>query len=912
MSILNQHISIPKNVSTKDDLDYYFLRNKGIEYIEKLGGKLWTDFNSHDPGITILEVLSYAITDLGMRINLPIEDVLSSNNSGDFHEQFFKASEVLPTSPVTESDYRKLFIDIQGVKNCWLTVHKKQVFADLKEGKLTYNSSDTSHLTNNLKDDFWLKGLYDVYVDYEEGTEDIVDDINEEIKTRFHANRNLCEDLVSIKPINQYPIKICADIEVETTADEEKIHALILNAIDGYFSPSVNFYSIQEMLDKGYGSTEIFDGPILDNGFIESKELMKADLTDEVRLSDIIKLIMAIPGVKHIKEIAMGDCAQEAAMLDDWLLCMEDHQKPMLCDKSVFNYNKGVLPLSINKAKVVEYLQELKDEEEEKRVNASENKTFSLPDGEKYNLTDYTSIQNEFPLTYGIGPEGLIDTPTPERVAQAKQLKAYLTFFDQILASYFKHLERVSDLLSVKGNLTQTYFTQAVKDIDGLDDLVTDYDLNSDISLTQTLFEKQDNDIERRNILLDHLLSRFAERFSEYTFIMRAIYGASTDEMVLRNKEDFLSDYKVTSMNRGNAANLYKQDSIALWDTNNVSGTQKRIARLLGIKNYNRRSLSQQHNVETYTLINADDEKVFRWRLRDNAHKIILSATEEYYDLSSANRELYFAISQIIQTSEEKVNEVFENTLVIDEEIIIDNIQIHQSDSGKYSYDIINPKIASHHNPDRIIAKRFNYYETQEELKDSIIQLIQFLKNEFSEEGIFIVEHMLLRPNVNADVIDKELFLPISKEECNQCEPTDPYSYRVSIIIPGYTFRFMNTDFRNYMEKIIKETLPSHVLPKICWIGYRDNELQDKEANDLLQFENAYKDYLFSKATIQKDPTEGQTDQDQPPLELKTFIDKLTKLSNVYPTGRLFDCSDDDNESLSGNIILGKTNLGSL
>jgi hypothetical protein len=47
----NKHISIPKNIETQDQTDFHFLRRTGIEYIEGLGGKLWTDYNSHDPGL---------------------------------------------------------------------------------------------------------------------------------------------------------------------------------------------------------------------------------------------------------------------------------------------------------------------------------------------------------------------------------------------------------------------------------------------------------------------------------------------------------------------------------------------------------------------------------------------------------------------------------------------------------------------------------------------------------------------------------------------------------------------------------------------------------------------------------------------------------------------------------------------
>ena len=60
MSELNEYTTIIKDTASRNDLDFDFLREQGIKYIEALGSKLWTDYNSHDPGITMLEVLSYA------------------------------------------------------------------------------------------------------------------------------------------------------------------------------------------------------------------------------------------------------------------------------------------------------------------------------------------------------------------------------------------------------------------------------------------------------------------------------------------------------------------------------------------------------------------------------------------------------------------------------------------------------------------------------------------------------------------------------------------------------------------------------------------------------------------------------------------------------------------------------------
>ncbi|MEP6931745.1 MAG: hypothetical protein ABI850_17105 [Flavobacterium sp.] len=900
MSILNPHNTIPKKVATEDDLDFFYLRKKGIQYIEQLGGKLWTDFNSHDPGITMLEMLCYAITDLGMRMNLPIENILASNEkSKGIASQFFKASEVLPTSPVTALDYRKLFIDIEGVKNCWPAKHKKTVYVNCKEDLLSYNPKAFNDVPRGFKKQFELKGLYDLYVDFESSKPTEINSVKEKIREKYHANRNLCEDLINIIKVAEFPIKICASIEVDTQADEEMVHALVLHALDGYLSTTVNFYSVQQMMEKGYTSLEIFDGPILEHGFIDTKELIEAELTSEVRLSDIIKLIMNVPGVITIKDIAMGNCGDGDTDLNQWLICLEKYQKPIICSKSIFNYNKGLLPLNINKAQVALYLQEIDAVKDAATDFSSHNKELKLPNGNYLDIESYTTIQNDFPDTYGIGEVGLPTRATAERKSQAKQLKGYLLFFDQILGSYFKHLGQVNEMLSVSGNLTKTFFTQAIKDIDGLSDLVTHYPENNDEYLTEILFEQLDNNIERRNDILDHLLGRFAERFSEYVFINKSIYGTATDEVVLKTKEDFLKDYKIVSKNRGNSFNYYKQSHSNLWDTDNVSGVKKRISRLLGIKDYNRRHLSDSF-VYLYHFIDSDNQLVYRWRIRDTEDNIVLSATTEYYDTSRANRELYFAVLQIIQTREYKVEEAFKNGISDPE--VIDNIQIHQADSGKYSYDIINPLITDEDNRDRIIAKRYTYYETLAEVKQSILDLIYFMKEVFTEEGMFIVEHMMLRPDVNLVTVNPETFLPICTDECKTCEPLDPYSYRVSIVLPGYTLRFANTDFRNYMEKVIKEELPSHVLAKICWIGHRKNEIDNPAENELLRFENSYKAYLFAKTVL---------NQEQPEPQLIEFISALSNLSNLYPTGRLFDCSD-ENENQYEKIILGKTNLGSL
>lgn len=896
MSVINKPINIPKNITTNDDLDFSFLRKEGVSYLENLGGKLWTDFNSHDPGVTILEMLCYAITDLGMRMNTPLEDLLASKEPDlSLQAQFYKASGIFPSKPVNELDYRKLFIDIDGVKNCWLRIYEKKVYVDCKNNKLAYKNFN--NILPEFQKDFKLKGLYTLLVDLEE---DCSEEVFSDIKKAYHKNRNLCEDLIEVKQVEEQPIAICANIDVMPEADEEWIYATILFEIENYLSPSLKRYSVKQMLDKEYTTDEIFDGPVLKNGFIDTKELKEATLRKEVRLSDIMKIIMNVKGVKLIKDISVGFCDKTITQDNKWVVCIDEGKKPVLCDKRTFNFSKGFLPLNLNYDRADTYLLQIK--KDEVHEIKEEEKDISLPEGNEINTNEYTTIQNDFPDTYGIGQEGLSVHVTNERKSKAKQLKGYLTFFDQILATYFKHLSEVKTLLSVSGQEKRTYFTQAVKDIKDFKDIVNEYPESNDTELTKLLLSQFDNNIERRNSILDHLLARFAERFGEYTFLMKALYGTATDEIVLSNKEAFLKDYKVISSNRGLAFN-YKESKENLWDTNNVSGFQKRISRLMGITNEKRRHLTEA-NVEVYDLLDSENKKVYRWRLKDNDGNIVLSATENYPKVALATRELYFAVLQIVQTSENEIEEAFKNN--IKDETIIGFIRIHKSTPSKpsipvkYSFDVINPE-KQESSPDYIIAKQYKYYAALNDLKEALLKTITFMKKEFTEEGMFLVEHMLLRPDVTNNY--SENFLPICADDCEDCGTIDPYSYRVSIVLPGYTYRFSNPDFRRYMEDVIRQELPAHILPRICWVGDR-KEVANKNENDLLRFEKRYKEYLFAKTMLeQKQPVVNN--------ELQNLMTAMHELNTIYPAGRLTDCSAED-EALDGRIILGQSSIGSI
>src|SRR5215510_7993604 len=102
--------------------DFATVREDAIDFVHRLAGTTWTDYNAHDPGVTILEQFCYALTDLSYRINYNVEDLLESGSDGEGAADncLFTPGKVLTGNAVTMNDFRKVVIDVEGVKNAWI------------------------------------------------------------------------------------------------------------------------------------------------------------------------------------------------------------------------------------------------------------------------------------------------------------------------------------------------------------------------------------------------------------------------------------------------------------------------------------------------------------------------------------------------------------------------------------------------------------------------------------------------------------------------------------------------------------------------------------------------------------------------------------------------------------------------
>ena len=82
---MQSQFTIPKKNSGEAALDHRQLYAIGLAHVQRLARRIWTDYNVHDPGITILELLCYALTDLGYRASFPVKDLLK--NQGVFQRE---------------------------------------------------------------------------------------------------------------------------------------------------------------------------------------------------------------------------------------------------------------------------------------------------------------------------------------------------------------------------------------------------------------------------------------------------------------------------------------------------------------------------------------------------------------------------------------------------------------------------------------------------------------------------------------------------------------------------------------------------------------------------------------------------------------------------------------------------------
>jgi hypothetical protein len=763
-------VTIPKQPDLQPAEDFYRLRREGIGFIEQMGSRQWTDYNLHDPGITMLEALAYAITDLAFRTGWEIEDLLAPEPGQVAPDQaLYTARRILTINPWTSDDFRRLLIDLPKVRNAWVFCKKcacdviyyawcdelKQlqlsfekttnnlspkkieplglfealleleadpVLGDLNDRKIEqtvfafddkgspyplilelrfpawelldqqqlerfiqyedtntkaaferkitdikafrFSRSSASEQTESdpfdkeVKDAemrrFWREVFYVSFkITFDSGPPLALDNVAirffggetaknvlkvlpppdapgfalkkwletappdkkaaigfiqqyrwklrkaadavDSAKKALHSHRNLDEDFCRVRRVDVEDVAVCADIETLPDADIERVQAEIWFAIDRYFNPPVPFHTLPDLQDAGLPTEEIFNGPELESGFLKDDELKSSSLKTELRVSDIVNLLMDIEGVQAVNNLLLtkydaegkpvsgaADLRSASVNLDkisaSWTLAVTPlHQPRIYFNLSRFLFYKNGLPFQARAAEALETLTQLRGAADRPKVpNAP--KDLSVPAGTFRNPQDYFPMQYSLPRTYGVSPEGLPGNASVLRQAQARQLKGYLMAFEQLLVNATAQIANTAQLFSIESAVQQTYFTRLLdgSSIEGANDLINGL---TDAGL-QELAETTDEFLERRNRFLNHLLARFGEQFGEYALLLTTRADTVTAQQeLIKDKLAFLKIADTVSHDRGKAFDYLNEPT----NPANAPGLRLRLLALLGI-----------------------------------------------------------------------------------------------------------------------------------------------------------------------------------------------------------------------------------------------------------------------------------------------------------------------------------------
>ena len=615
-SVISQEL--PDNLT----LNYQQLLEEGIEALQTLAGDNWTDFNDHDPGVTILQQLCYALTDLGYRTEHPIEDILEPVLRDRSKKQaFFTGNEILACDPVTLNDYRKLLLnEITELRNVWIESVKPQddrsaKSPDAHASELQYHKDYKDHYCVNF--DYFdppieplsesgntNQGSYELQL-----AKNITNRIRELLSDNSSYGTHFTnhDGIYEIRPIPRDSHTLGdTELIIATDADPVNVIAAALFHVDLAINPYPAKSNIDTLLQQDHTPDEIFEGPLVTDG----KVILDAELPSLKYAVSQDKVVGALRGVKDILKVNNAVFIRE----------QEIRQGSMLDSVRVLNLDETICQLRITQGgKLVEKSDQtinlikasFRHKQQQRRlgmvyaVRRLEDKSYKdIPRGNPNRKLDrYRSIQHLFPAIYGISEYGVaVDrwiepntsgggrepaTGPRARQAHARQLKAYLLFFEQLIADYLVQLANSARILSLDKKLDHTLFSQSLAHMPPRDDDPPDivsifvaeladkeacagssinYEKTGDERLAcyqeglERIRAEFDRPIERRGIALDHLLARFNHRFPN----LDQLAGTYRENMRLKQrvnerKRDFLEQLSVLTRRRGSAAGYFAE-----------------------------------------------------------------------------------------------------------------------------------------------------------------------------------------------------------------------------------------------------------------------------------------------------------------------------------------------------------------
>src|SRR4029077_6913066 len=98
------------------------------------------------------------------RSTYSIPDILATetDTSNTVQQQFHPAKQIFPNKAAPINDYRKLLINIEGIKNAWIKKTTKEIFADITNKHLSHQQP-----LSRKWEPVILNGYYNVLLEFD-------------------------------------------------------------------------------------------------------------------------------------------------------------------------------------------------------------------------------------------------------------------------------------------------------------------------------------------------------------------------------------------------------------------------------------------------------------------------------------------------------------------------------------------------------------------------------------------------------------------------------------------------------------------------------------------------------------------------------------------------------------------------
>lgn len=926
---------IPRRKAEDDPCSFISLRREGIRYVQQFSGTSWTDYNLHDPGVTILEQLCFSLTDLAYRTDFSVADLLSdAQGTLDLQQAGLELPEaILPSRACTLSDFNRLLLDqLEEVEQVRLIPCIPGV-----SGPRDSVAGDNETVDNEVGADGAVSymGLYDLELHLNSRHQQLCQKdpqqaqrIIDKAHRRFTASRNLCEDIARIRIAGHHRLQLQATIELDTPRDPHDVladiymHSLkwlkgesIADPVDtdqgqpntpdnsdaSYSSySSYSSDTAGKRQDISEDSQEIpldqrLSGPLTRfmpvsddisgqaSGASQADSSIPSDrsLQPMRSLSGLYAVVSGVSGVARIHQLTLdsgegsGGASEGAGLGEEltksaWLALPEREEDIQI--RLIANGH----PLTVHFSELTARLEQRQFRHQAlRRTWQDTSALYSVPSGRWRSPGHYLSIQDHFPACYQLSVQGIPVAMGQGDKARVLQLRGYLLLFDQMMANFCANLEGLRELFSVRIHHRQSYHFARL-DEQSFRGVTQLYSESADQPL-DTLLSGTDHYAERKGRLLDYLLALYGEQLDDRFFRRFNVYDTelSLDNRLLEYKSEFIQRIATLTRDRAGGYDYLSADLGELpadpdsirpnqskgridqhmpWQTPTpgASGFQQRIALLLGMTEARHWPISGAIAAcfkwvpETDFLQVCQNRHcvVSQERIEGQLLQSVPSVRQSTDSENQAASSVQQILSQITVLQDGNLCDAF-----LHQAIQADRFRLLKT-QGRSEYQLLfRFSVASTEDVWLLLADR----DTQPALEKLANQLWHCLiQLNRQSEGLYAVEHLLLRPLSHQGIDEGE-----DRDGDNETDG-DIYSFRVSVILPGFTVRCADPAFRREAQQMIVQQCPAHIVPEFHWLSF----------DALRQFETLYQHWMLTR----QDQSSTSRDNQQAAYQLMQFL----------------------------------------